>query len=200
MVEALLTLPDLVAGAAVLLAHLREVLPGLTRQLVELDRALGKALLVEAEAPAQHAAQILAGIEHLLEQGLALAQRRVGVDAVAGSQGQAAQGQQQQGSGNHGNSRVGGGNARQYPRIADAGQVRRAGRVAARRSQPQPGAARTENLGAAPRTAIIVGLCGPRPHPPPVRGALQQVIAGRRTGHLSGSDGLSPRHALRSRS
>ncbi|MNN18895.1 hypothetical protein D3C81_1321150 [compost metagenome] len=82
------------------------MLPRLARQLVELGRPGGKCLGVEADAAAQHAAEVFAGVEHLLEQRLALAERRIRIDPIAGGQGQAAQGQQKQGTGNHGYSRL----------------------------------------------------------------------------------------------
>ena len=64
------------------------MLPGLPGQLIQLDRTTDEALLVEGDAPAQHAAEVFAGLEHLLEDRLALAQGRVWIDAAAGGQSQ----------------------------------------------------------------------------------------------------------------
>ena len=60
-------------------------------QGVELDRTLGKFRPVERNTAAQHATQVFAGLEHLLEDGLALAQWRVRIHAAAGGQRQSGQ-------------------------------------------------------------------------------------------------------------
>jgi hypothetical protein len=60
-------------------------------QRIELHRAFGELRPVERDPPTQHAAQVFAGLEHLLEDRLALTQRRVGIDTAAGGQGQAGQ-------------------------------------------------------------------------------------------------------------
>jgi hypothetical protein len=59
-------------------------------QRIELDRAFGELRPVE-RMPTQHAAQVFAGLEHLLEDRLALTQRGIGIDTAAGGQGQAGQ-------------------------------------------------------------------------------------------------------------
>ncbi|MNN70929.1 hypothetical protein D3C81_1868220 [compost metagenome] len=87
--EARLTLPHLCSCTAVAaIARLREVLPRLPRQGVELHGPLGKLHPVEGQTTAQHAAQVFAGLEHVLEDHLTLAQRRIRVNTVTGIQGQ----------------------------------------------------------------------------------------------------------------
>ncbi|MNL25735.1 hypothetical protein D3C87_1472240 [compost metagenome] len=75
----------------IFLAHLRKMLPRLTGQRIEFHRAFGELRAIERNASTQHAAQVFASIEHLLENGLALAERRVGVDAATSGQRQAGQ-------------------------------------------------------------------------------------------------------------
>jgi len=85
LLETRLLLPDVVPSAGmVLLAHLREVFPRLVGQLIELHRALGESLTIERNTATQHATQLFAGLEHLFEDRLALAQGRIGVDAATG--------------------------------------------------------------------------------------------------------------------
>jgi len=88
----------LVAGiaAALILANLGEVLPGLVSQLVQLLGVVGELLLVEGHPATQHAAHVFADMEHLLEQRLTLAQRGIGIDTAACAEGEAG-GKQHQG-------------------------------------------------------------------------------------------------------
>src|SRR5690606_22087758 len=82
-VEAFLTLPDVVPCTAVLVVlDLREVLPRLAGNLVQVGGAFDEFGFVEDQAPAQHATQVFAGLHHVLENGRTLAQRRVRVNAV----------------------------------------------------------------------------------------------------------------------
>lgn len=88
VLEPRLAFPDRRAGAAITaVGHRRKVLPGLVRQGVELHCALGELVAIERQAATQHATEVFAGLEHVLEDRLALAQRRVGVNAVTGAQG-----------------------------------------------------------------------------------------------------------------
>ena len=92
LIETLLVLPDLVLGAALaFVAHLGEVLPRCLDQAVELTGAGNKIRLIETDTTTQHAAQLFAGLEHLLEDGFALAQRRVWIEALAGPETEAGQ-------------------------------------------------------------------------------------------------------------
>src|SRR5471032_2492382 len=92
LLEMRLLLPDRLPGAGMLrFLDLREVFPRLVGQAVELVRTLDETRPVKRNAAAQHAAQVFAGLEHLLENGLALAQRRIRVDAAARAEGQAGQ-------------------------------------------------------------------------------------------------------------
>ena len=87
-----LLLPDIVLGAAVIFfAHAREMLPRLMGQRIQLDRTFSKLGAVEWNAPAQHATQVFAGLEHLLENGFALAQGRIRINPATGGQRQAGQ-------------------------------------------------------------------------------------------------------------
>lgn len=118
LLELRLFLPDIVLGAGVIfLAHAREMLPRLMGQRIQLDRAFGKFSAVEGDAPTQHAAQVFAGLEHLLEDRLALAQRRIGIYAATGGQCQAGQQYNGQSFKSHGGFEVTG-NGGQYPRPA----------------------------------------------------------------------------------
>src|SRR5690606_21719104 len=74
-VEALLLLPHIVARVALFFLDRRIMLPWLARQLVELHRTRGKRRAIEGQTPAQHAAEILLDVEHLLIDRLALAER-----------------------------------------------------------------------------------------------------------------------------
>ena len=88
LMEARLALPHFGTGTAVTaIAYLREVLPRLVRKVVQLQRTAGKLHPVERQPATQHAAQVFAGLEHVLEDDLALAQRRVGVNPLATTQG-----------------------------------------------------------------------------------------------------------------
>src|SRR5450830_557244 len=92
LLEMRLLLPDRVPGAGMLrFLDLREVFPRFAGQAVELVRAFDETWPVKRNAAAQHATQVFAGLEHLLENGLALAQRRIRVDATACTEGQAGQ-------------------------------------------------------------------------------------------------------------
>src|SRR5450830_1182786 len=72
------------------LPHARsEMLPRLMGQRIELDRAFGELRAVERDASTQHATQVFAGLEHLLEDRLALAQGRIRINATTGRQCQA---------------------------------------------------------------------------------------------------------------
>ncbi|MND71910.1 hypothetical protein D3C80_634490 [compost metagenome] len=88
---------------------------------VELDRSIGKFLPVERQAPAQHAAHVFAGLEHLFENSFTLTQRRIRIDPTTRGQGQA--GQQYNGKSFESHdgfrSRKNGG---QYPRVFDKDQ------------------------------------------------------------------------------
>ncbi|MNC41090.1 hypothetical protein D3C75_898410 [compost metagenome] len=97
------------------------MLPWLMGKAVELDRAVGKLLPVERQTSAQHAAHVFAGLEHLLENGLALAQRRIWIDTATGGQGQAGQQYNRKSFKSHDGfrSRKNGG---QYPRVFDKDQ------------------------------------------------------------------------------
>src|SRR5690606_39316120 len=62
-VEAFLTLPDVVPCTAVLVVlDLREVLPRLAGNLVQVGGAFDEFGFVEDQAPAQHATQVFAGL------------------------------------------------------------------------------------------------------------------------------------------
>lgn len=92
LLETRLLAPDVIGGAAViLLLDLGEVLPRLMGQAIKLHRPLGKTRTVERNPPPQHAPQVLAGLEHLLEDRLALAQGRIGIDTATGGKRQAGQ-------------------------------------------------------------------------------------------------------------
>ena len=65
--------------------------PRLMGQRIQLDRTLGELGAIEWDTPAQHAAQVFTGLEHLLEDRLALAQGRIGVNTATGRHRQAGQ-------------------------------------------------------------------------------------------------------------
>lgn len=90
--KASLFLPDIVRGAGmVLLSHLWKVFPRFVGQRVEFHRAVSEFFPIEGNTATQHATQVFAGLEHLLENGLALAKWRIGVDAATSGQRQAGQ-------------------------------------------------------------------------------------------------------------
>ena len=92
LLKAGLLQPHIVLGAGVIFfAHAREVFPRLMGQRIQLDGAFGELRTVERDAPTQHAAQVFAGLEHLLEDRLALAQGRIRIDTATGGQCQAGQ-------------------------------------------------------------------------------------------------------------
>src|SRR5690606_32520601 len=94
-VEALLALPDIVAGGGALaVLDLREVLPGLATDDVQVLGTGDELLLVEDQSAAQHAAQILAGLHHVLEDGLALAKRGIRIHTLTTGQQQCGNHQQ----------------------------------------------------------------------------------------------------------
>ncbi|MDP1165322.1 hypothetical protein Q6281_27885, partial [Klebsiella pneumoniae] len=68
----------------VFFTHAREMFPRFMGQRIQLDCAVGEFRAVEGNAPAQHAAQVFAGLEHLLEDRLALAQGRIRINAATG--------------------------------------------------------------------------------------------------------------------
>ena len=118
LLELRLFLPDIVLGAGmVFFAHARKMLPRLVGQRIKLDRAVGEFGAVERDASTQHAAQVFAGLEHLLEDRLALAQGRIRINAAAGGQCQAGQQYNGQSFKSHGGFEVTG-NGGQYPRPA----------------------------------------------------------------------------------
>src|SRR5471032_23303 len=87
-----LLLPHGVLGTGVIFfTHLREMFPRLMGQRIKLHCAVSKFAAVKRNTATQHAAQVLAGLEHLLEDRLALTQGRIGINAAAGGQGQAGQ-------------------------------------------------------------------------------------------------------------
>nr|GFC35869.1 hypothetical protein [Tanacetum cinerariifolium] len=93
--KASLSLPHGVFGAGVLrLFNGRKMLPRLVRQRIQLHRAFRELRAIERQAAAQHTADVFAGFEHLFEDRLALPQRRIGIDAPAGTQGKRADHQQ----------------------------------------------------------------------------------------------------------
>lgn len=118
LLELRLFLPDIVLGAGVIFfAHAWKMLPRLVGQRIQFDRTFGKFRAVEREASTQHAAQVFAGLEHLLEDRLALAQRRIRINAATGGQCQAGQQYNGQSFKSHGGFEVTG-NGGQYPRPA----------------------------------------------------------------------------------
>ena len=87
-----LLLPDIACGAGVIFfTHLREMFPRFTGQRIELHSAFGELRAVEWNTATQHATQVFARLEHLLENSLALTEWRVGVDTAASGQCQAGQ-------------------------------------------------------------------------------------------------------------
>ena len=118
LLELRLFLPDVVLGAGVVfLTHAREMLPRFMGQRIELDRAFGELRAVERDASTQHATQVFAGLEHLLEDRFALAQGRIRINAATGGQRQAGQQYNSQFFKSHGGFEVTG-NGGQYPRPA----------------------------------------------------------------------------------
>ncbi|MNR37292.1 hypothetical protein D3C85_1552980 [compost metagenome] len=65
--------------------------PRLAGQRIKFHRPVSESPAVERNTATQHAAKVFTGLEHLLEDCLALAQRRVGVHTAARGQGQAGQ-------------------------------------------------------------------------------------------------------------
>jgi len=118
LLELRLLLPDIILGTGVIFfAHARKMLPRLMGQRVQPDCAFGKFSAVEWDPPAQHAAQVFAGLEHLLEDRFALAQGRIRINAATGGQRQAGQQYNSQFFKSHGGFEVTG-NGGQYPRPA----------------------------------------------------------------------------------
>ena len=106
LLKAGLLLPDVIGRAGLSsFLDLREVLPRLVSQGIQLDRALSKARAVEGNPATQHAAQLFAGLEHLLENRFTLAQRRIGINPTARSQRQAGQHYNSQSFKSHGGFR-----------------------------------------------------------------------------------------------
>ena len=60
-------------------------------QRIQLDRTLGELGAIKWDTSAQHAAQVFTGLEHLLEDRLALAQGGIGINTATGRQSQAGQ-------------------------------------------------------------------------------------------------------------
>ena len=60
-------------------------------QRIEFHRALSESGAIECNTATQHPAQVFTGLEHLFENGLALAEGRIGVDAATSGQREAGQ-------------------------------------------------------------------------------------------------------------
>lgn len=92
LLKACLLLPDITLGTGVVFfTHLREMFPRLMGQRIEFNRAVSEPGAIERDTATQHAAQVFTGLEHLFENGLALTEGRVGVDAATSAKCQAGQ-------------------------------------------------------------------------------------------------------------
>src|SRR3989344_1878086 len=92
LLKACLLLPDIILGTGVVFfTHLREMFPWLMGQRIEFHRAVSELRAIERNTATQHATQVFTGLEHLLENGLALTEGRVGIDAATSAKRQAGQ-------------------------------------------------------------------------------------------------------------
>lgn len=79
LLELRLFLPHIIFGTGVVFfAYAREMFPRFMGQRIQLDRTLGELGAIKWDTSAQHAAQVFTGLEHLLEDRLALAQGELG--------------------------------------------------------------------------------------------------------------------------